>query len=103
MNTLLIGQSTLPQERDIIRKVLAEHENAHGVIYARSLYLALIELLMKAQARMAAGLRFPDIAEMLEPMEQAIRERLAHARLIAVAPVIGVSDDLEVPAYEQDG
>lgn len=103
MKALLVGQSALPEERDLINKVLSEHKNTREVIYARSLYLAPDDLLIEAQVRMDAELRFHDIVDAIEEMEQGIRKQLPHARLIAIEPAVYVPDDTETPGYEEDG
>ncbi|HET7312778.1 cation diffusion facilitator family transporter [Salinisphaera sp.] len=100
MKSLLIGESALPEEMDAIREALTGPEEVREVLYIRTLYLSPNDLLIETKVRFDPDMQFRDIATAIDRMEQDIRSRIGHARLISIEPDIPETSDVELPGYK---
>ncbi|HET7325726.1 MAG TPA: cation diffusion facilitator family transporter [Nocardioidaceae bacterium] len=102
MKSLLLGESATPEQEQEIRAVLTGHDAVRDVIYFRSLYLGPDSLLVEAKVAFPDDMRFPEIAEAIDSMEAAIRERVAVAQAVSIEPGVAEPHDVDVPGYQSD-
>jgi cation diffusion facilitator family transporter len=104
MKSLLIGESAPPEERREIETAIADHAGTRNLGYVRTLYLGPDDLLVEAKVGFQEGLRFAEVAAVIDEIEQDIRSRIPVARIVAIEPDTPVAHDVDMPGYQpRDG
>ncbi len=88
MKGLLIGEAANPDEEEAIRAAIESGGRVKRLIHMRTQHLAPDELLVGAKIEFDEQLRFEDLAEAINDVEQRIRDVVPAANPIYVEPDI---------------
>ena len=86
MKSLLIGEAATDEEEAAIRDAIEGAGKVTRLIHMRTQHLAPDELLVGAKVEFDRQLRFEDLAEAINGVEERIREVAPHASMIYVEP-----------------
>jgi cation diffusion facilitator family transporter len=86
INSLLIGESALPEEMTTIHRALESTPGVERVIHLRSVHLGPDELLVAGKIGIAADADGTDIAATIDEAEARIRSVLPTAKMIYLEP-----------------
>lgn len=86
MQSLLIGESSEPEERDLIARSLADADEVVKVIHLRTQYLGPEDLLVAAKLALDPSLEMPQVAAAIDACEKRLREVVPHARYVFIEP-----------------
>jgi cation diffusion facilitator family transporter len=103
MKSLLIGEAAPAEEVDAIRRIIVGHPAVRGLISLRTLYHGPDELVVEAQVAFDDELRFRELAQAVDEIEDGIRRRLDSARLVAIEPAVPATRDPDVPRWQEPG
>lgn len=99
MKSLLIGESALPEDEEAIRDVFRADDHVLTLVSLRTLHLGPEDLLVEAKLELRDELTSSDVARVIDGLEDAIRDAVPRAGIIAIEPDLARGDDPEVPSW----
>jgi len=88
MKSLLIGEAASPEVTATIAQAIEAAPHVRGLIHMRTQHLGPDELLVAAKLEFDAVLTMPELAEVIDDVEAAIRAAVPAARVIYLEPDI---------------
>ena len=89
MKSLLIGESARAEDEEAIRDAAASEPRLEELYELRTMHLGPSQLLVSAKVRLDDGLRFAEVAETIDAIEERIRDRVPAARVLDIEPDLG--------------
>jgi cation diffusion facilitator family transporter len=86
MHSLLIGEAASPARLARIRTSIEEHSHVQRIIHMRTQHLGPDELLVAAKVQFDPGLGLPELAALIDEVEDDLRDAVPAARIIYLEP-----------------
>jgi cation diffusion facilitator family transporter len=83
---LLLGEAALPEERERMERVLAEHDGVDAVVELRTMALGPNALLVAARLDLADGLDSDQIERLAAELEEKLREAVPEVAEVFIDP-----------------
>lgn len=103
MKSLLIGEGATAEDYDKVRSAILDTEHVGSIINMRTLHLGPDELLVAAKVHFNPGLTVPQVADVIDSAESAIRDAVPIARLIYLEPDLYEDDHVARPDHAPEG
>lgn len=102
MKSLLIGEPATPDDEEAIRTVVDARDEVVELVMLRTLHLGPNDLLVDLKVQLDSDMAVDDVARVIDEIEEAIREQVQDARIIAIEPDIPQADDPDVPEFARE-
>jgi divalent metal cation (Fe/Co/Zn/Cd) transporter len=86
MKSLLIGESASPSVRETIARTIRSTTHVRSLIHLRTEHLGPDELLVGVKVELDPELTVPELADVIDDIEAAVRAAVPAARVIYVEP-----------------
>ncbi len=86
LRSLLIGESASPHDVETIERTAREDADVEAVIHMRTQHIGPEELLVGLKVQLRPGLSVPDVAGVINRVEDAVRSKVPAARVIYIEP-----------------
>jgi len=103
MKSLLIGEGATRDHYDKICSAILGTDHVQSIINIRTLHLGPDELLVAAKVDFNAGLSVPQVADVIDSAEKAIRHAVPIARLVYLEPDLYEADHVARVDHAPEG
>ena len=97
---LLVGEGASVEDVQAIEKAIISGGETDGIIHMKTLYLGPDEFMVGAKLAFPAELRFSEVAQAIDAIEERVREAVPAARVIYIEPDVARLDRTESVATD---
>lgn len=99
--SLLIGESATPEMLESLRTVIRTEPRLRRIIYLRTLHLSPQELLVAAKVELDPKLKFQEVVDTIDAIEERVYESLPEVRVLHIEPDVYEPEVRPKPSWDE--